>query len=333
MQPHGTLVLEPRLAMRRITGIAISLGVLLTLRAQVEVQPRPKPTSKEQALSRSTLRVDTTLVLVPVSVNDPLGRPVSGLEKENFRLFEDKVEQTISQFAMDDEPIAVGLVFDTSGSMGEKLGRSRMAAAEFFKIANPEDEFFLVEFDNAPRLEVPLTQDTGRIESQLAFSRSRGSTALLDAIYLALHEIKRSKTNKKALLIISDGGDNHSRYTLNELNNVVVESDALIYSIGVFGRAATAEELGGPELLSRISEQTGGRLLYGDPRRPPGYCEEDRPRVTEPVCARLCAEEPAERWEIPSDTGQGDSAAGVALAARPLAVGVHRSLGIKRQGH
>jgi Ca-activated chloride channel family protein len=186
------------------------------------------------------------------------------LEKENFRLFEDKAEQTITQFAMDDEPIAVGLVFDTSGSMGEKLQRSRMAATEFFKIANPEDEFFLVEFDSRPRLEVPLTQDTGKIEAQLAFSRSRGSTALLDAIYIALHEIKRSKKNKKALLIISDGGDNHSRYTLKEVGNVVVESDALIYSIGVFGGAASAEELGGPGLLSRISEQTGGRLLYAD---------------------------------------------------------------------
>jgi VWFA-related protein len=111
---------------------------------------------------------------------------------------------------------------------------------------------------------VPLTQDTGTIENQLAFSQSKGSTALLDAIYVALHEIKHSGKNKKALLIISDGGDNHSRYTLKEVNRVVVESDALIYSIGVFGGAASAEEMGGPGLLSRISEQTGGRLLYAD---------------------------------------------------------------------
>ena len=101
------------------------------------------------------------LILVPVSVNDPLNRPVSGLEKENFRLFEDKVPQSITQFAMDDEPVAVGLVFDTSGSMSDKLHRSRMAAKEFFRIANPEDEFFLVEFDSAPKLRVPLTSDTG----------------------------------------------------------------------------------------------------------------------------------------------------------------------------
>ncbi|HEY2017757.1 MAG TPA: VWA domain-containing protein [Bryobacteraceae bacterium] len=244
------------------------MGLLLLAalagRGQVTIQPREKTVPKEP-LPKPTLRVDTNLVLVPVSVNDPLNRPVSGLEKENFRLFEDKVEQKITQFAMDDEPVTVGLVFDTSGSMGDKLKRSRMAAREFFRTANPEDEFFLVEFDNAPRLEVPLTADTGRIESQLVFSRSRGSTALLDAIYLALHEMKKSKRNKKALLIISDGGDNHSRYTVTEVQNVVRESDTLIYAIGVFGGGSTMEEYGGPSLLSHIAEETGGRLYEANP--------------------------------------------------------------------
>jgi len=253
------------MASRRILGLVFGVAVWAPLAAgQVTIQPREKSVPKEQ-LPKPTLRVDTTLVLVPVSVNDPLNRPVSGLEKENFRLFDDKVEQTITQFAMDDEPVAVGLVFDTSGSMGDKLHRSRMAAREFFKTANPEDEFFLVEFDNSPRLEVPLTDDTGRIESQLVFSRSKGSTALLDAIYLALHEMKKSKRNKKALLIISDGGDNHSRYTVAEVRNVVRESDVLIYAIGVFGGGTTMEEAGGPGLLSHIAEETGGRLYEANP--------------------------------------------------------------------
>ena len=215
---------------------------------------------------RANIRVDTTLILVPVSVNDPLNRPVSGLEKENFRVFEDKVPQTITQFAMDDEPVAVGLVFDTSGSMGDKLQRSRMAAKEFFRISNPEDEFFLVEFDSAPQLRVPLTSDTGTIENELVFSRSKGSTALLDAIYLALHEMKRSKKNKKALLMISDGGDNHSRYSQKEVTNLVRESDVLIYSIGVFGGGTHA---GGSwrrsGLAQQVSEQTGGRLFEANP--------------------------------------------------------------------
>jgi VWFA-related protein len=234
------------------------VGILV---AQVKIEPRKKPAQKEEPRAGANIRVDTTLILVPVSVNDPLNRPVSGLERENFRVYEDKIEQRIVQFAMDDEPVAVGLVFDTSGSMGDKLSRSRMAAKEFFHIANPEDEFFLVEFDNAPRLVVSLTSDTGTIEGHLAFSRSHGSTALLDAIYLALHEMKRSKKNKKALLIISDGGDNHSRYSQKEVTDVVRESDVLIYSIGVFGGGGTPEEAGGPGLLSRVSEQTGGRLF------------------------------------------------------------------------
>ncbi|MGD0776182.1 MAG: VWA domain-containing protein [Candidatus Solibacter sp.] len=254
--------------MRRLAGAA---GLTIWLAGamagqQVKIEPRAKPAPKVESSKRTpNIRVDTTLILVPVSVNDPLNRPVSGLEKENFRVFEDKVPQPITQFAMDDEPVAVGLVFDTSGSMGEKLTRSRMAATQFFRIANPEDEFFLVEFDDSPRLRVPLTSDTGTIENELIFSRSHGSTALLDAVYMALHEMKRSKKNKKALLIISDGGDNHSRYSQKEVTAVVRESDVLIYSIGVFGGGTTPEEAGGAGLLGKISEQTGGRLFEANP--------------------------------------------------------------------
>jgi Ca-activated chloride channel family protein len=251
--------------MRRLAGAAVGLAMWLagTLAGQqVKIEPRPKAAPKQEAPGRvPNIRVDTTLILVPVTVNDPLNRPVSGLERENFRVFEDKVPQPITQFAMDDDPVAVCLVFDTSGSMGEKLQRSRAAAMEFFRIANPEDEFCLVEFDNSPRLRVPLTSDTGTIENELIFSKSKGSTALLDAVYLALHEMKRSKKNKKALLIISDGGDNHSRYSQKEVTNVVRESDVLIYSIGVFGGGTTPEEYGGAGLLGKISEQTGGRLF------------------------------------------------------------------------
>jgi Ca-activated chloride channel family protein len=241
-------------------------GLAAAARAQVSVQPRPKPVPPKEQQPTPSIRIDTSLVLIPVSVNDPLNRPVTGLEKENFRLFDDRVEQSITQFAMDDEPVAVGLVFDTSGSMGDKLKTSRMAARQFFNTSNPEeDEFFLVEFDNNPRLEVPLTKDTGTIEAQLTFSKSQGSTALLDAILLAVHEMRRSKMKKKALLIISDGGDNHSRYSQKEVENVVRESDVLIYSIGVFGGGSTPEEYGGPGLLSHVSESTGERMYQAIP--------------------------------------------------------------------
>src|ERR1700749_4830363 len=129
-----------------------------------------------------------------------------------------------------------------------------------FTTSNPEEEFFLVEFDAKPRMVVPLTHNTNDLSQQLLFSRSHGSTALLDAIYLSLHEIKKSKKAKKALLIISDGGDNHSRYTETEVQNVLRESDSLIYAIGVFGGGSgQPEEIDGPRMLRKVAEQTGGR--------------------------------------------------------------------------
>ncbi len=240
---------------------AVILAALAALGRAQTIRKKPPPPKEERA--DATIRVDTSLVLIPVTVNDPLNRPVTGLEKENFRVFDERVEQTITQFAMDDEPVAVGLVFDTSGSMGDKLRTSRLAAKAFFQTSNAdEDEYFLVEFDDNPRLAVPLTSDTGQIENQLVFSKSKGSTALLDALLLAIHEMRRSKKRKKALLVISDGGDNHSRYSPKEAQQVIRESDVLIYAIGVFGGGSTAEEFAGPALLSRIAEGTGGRL-YG----------------------------------------------------------------------
>ncbi len=246
----------------------LALTAWVALRAQGPVEIRPKPPSAEAAAPRTNLRADTRLVLVPVSVCDPLNRPVTGLEKEHFKVFDDKVEQEVTHFAMDDEPVAVGLVFDISGSMGPKLRRSREAAAAFFRTSNPEDEFFLVEFNDQPKLVVPLTQDYSEIQNQLAFTQSKGRTALLDAIMLSLHEMKKSRKNRKALLIISDGGDNSSRYTEGEVRNRVRESDLLIYAIGVFeaygARGRTPEESAGPGLLSDLAEQTGGRHFPAD---------------------------------------------------------------------
>jgi Ca-activated chloride channel family protein len=218
--------------------------------------------------SQSSLRVDTHLVLVPVSVSDPTNRPVTGLEREHFKVFDDRVEQTVTHFAMDDEPVAVGLVFDISGSMGPKLRLARLAAAQFFKSANADDEFFLVQFNDTPRLVTPLTSRHEEIQNQLAFAQSKGRTALLDAIMLAMHEMKKSRKKRKALLILSDGGDNSSRYTDGEVRRIVRESDVLIYAIGVFEpsgmRARTVEEASGPGLLNDISEQTGGRHFPAD---------------------------------------------------------------------
>jgi Ca-activated chloride channel homolog len=246
--------------------ITLGLAATIGLWGQPNITPRGKaPVAAPAKLPQSNIRIDTNLVLVPVTVCDPNNKPVTGLEKEHFRVFDDKVEQTITHFAMEDEPLAVGLVFDTSGSMGTKLRRSRMAAAAFFRQANPEDEFFLVEFNDQPRLVVPLTRDVAEIQNQLTFTTSKGRTALLDAILLALNEMKKSKMKRKALLIISDGGDNSSRYTEGEVRNRVREGDVLIYAIGIFepygSRSRSPEELNGPGLLNDLAEQSGGRHL------------------------------------------------------------------------
>jgi Ca-activated chloride channel family protein len=235
----------------------------LAFRAQVAIHPRPKPAPPEETKQKSNIRTDTNLVLVPVTVCNPNNQPVTGLEKEHFKILDDKVEQTITQFSMDDEPVAVGLVFDISGSMGTKLRESRQAASEFFKTANPDDEFFLVEFNDQPRLVAPLGTSVEEIQNQLTFSQSKGRTALLDAVFLAMHELKKSTKNRKALLIISDGGDNSSRYTEAEVRNLVREGDVMIYAIGVYesagARSRTPEEMSGPGLLSELCDQTGGR--------------------------------------------------------------------------
>jgi Ca-activated chloride channel family protein len=236
---------------------------------KVAVDPRAKPTTPEAKGPRADIRVDTNVVLIPVTVTDPINRFVTGLEKEHFRLFEDKVEQQIAYFASEDAPLSIGLVFDTSGSMGNKLAKSRQAVSEFFKTANPEDEFFLVQFNDRPEMVQDFTTNLEDIQNRLMFTQPKGRTALLDAVMLAINNMKKKAHNpRKALLIISDGGDNSSRYTESEIKNVVREADVQVYAIGIFepamSRGRTAEELSGPGLLNELAEQTGGRHFAVD---------------------------------------------------------------------
>jgi Ca-activated chloride channel family protein len=239
----------------------------------VNITPRTRgakaPDAADPALDRrSNIRVDTTMVLIPVAVTDPMSRFVTGLEKENFKLFEEKVEQEIAQFSAEDAPLSVGIVFDTSGSMGSKLQKSRQAVAQFMKTANPEDEFFLIQFNDRPEMVVPFTPNTEEIQNRLTFIQSKGRTALLDGVYMAMNTMKKARNPRKAILIISDGGDNSSRYTESEVKNAVREADVQIYAIGIFepmaSRGRTPEEMSGPALLGEVTEQTGGRHFAVD---------------------------------------------------------------------
>lgn len=268
----------------RINQTAISLAALLLLALQplsaadrdsertksqseprVSITPRTSPGSATNDLGGRTpnIRVDSTLVLINVTVTTPLNQVVTGLDADHFRLFEDKVEQNVTQFSSEDAPLSVGLVFDLSGSMGSKLHKARQAAAQFFKTANPQDEFFLIQFSDRPKMVMSFTRETEEIQNRLAFSEARGRTALLDALYMSMDQMKKARNPRKAILVLSDGGDNSSRYTQSEIKNLVREADVQVYAIGIFeplhSRGRTAEELAGPSLLTHLAEQTGGR--------------------------------------------------------------------------
>jgi Ca-activated chloride channel family protein len=254
--------------MRSLAVFFIGIAILA---AQDPVSPTITPRGRASKAEKAetvidrpgNIRVDTTLVLIPVTVTNPLGQFVAGMEKEYFKLFEDKVEQTISTFSSEDAPLSIGIVFDTSGSMGAKLQTAREAVSQFMKIANPVDEFFLIQFNDRPELTVPFTPSTEEIQNRLMFAQSKGRTALLDGVYMAMNQMKKARNPRKAILIISDGGDNSSRYTASEVRSAVVESDVQVYGIGIFepgmGRSRTAEEMAGPDLLRELAGRTGGR--------------------------------------------------------------------------
>ena len=193
------------------------------------------------------IKVDVDMTLVNVTVTDPLDRLVTGLEKGHFRVFEDDVEQEVLTLSSEDVPVSIGLVFDMSGSMSDKVEKAREAAVQFMRTANPQDQFFLVSFNDRAELTSGFTSSVDELQNRMMFTASRGRTALLDAIYLGLSQMRGAHNGKRALLIISDGGDNHSRYNESDVKNYLKEADCQLYAIGIFDpigiRSRTPEEL------------------------------------------------------------------------------------------
>jgi len=275
-------------------GLFLGLGLSQVCRAQdplndVHVQPPPpapaapidgkvpdaKPDPKvpvplegKKALSarpNERMRVDVNLVLVPVTVTDPLNRLVTGLERQDFFVYENNALQKLKSFSAEDAPVSIGIIFDLSGSMTDKINRARNSILEFLRTANPQDEFFVIGFNDRPELITDFTNSIDNIEARLLTVKPGHRTALLDAIYFGLNKMKQAKNERKALLVVSDGGDNRSRYTESEVRAVVRESDVQIYSIGIFDQyAPTREEQLGPILLHDVSEETGGQLFRVD---------------------------------------------------------------------
>jgi Ca-activated chloride channel family protein len=203
-----------------------------------------------------TLKVDVNLILVNATVSDQNGRLVAGLDRGNFRLTEDGVDQKIEYLNVEDLPLSVGLVFDATGSMADKLSDARDAAKAFLKTSNPHDEYFLIEFSDRPQLVENFTTDLARLQRRIFSTSAHGLTPLFDAVQMGLEKINGAKNTKRALLVITDGEDNNSRSTFSDIRESTRHQDVLIYAIGLVQSAR------GQSTIGDLVETTGGRAFF-----------------------------------------------------------------------
>lgn len=248
-----------------LEGIAIR-SLSQSVVAQSPVDEDVKHDTQDRVIRQDqSIHIDVGVVLVNVTVTDRKDRPITNLEAWNFRIFENNVEQEIEYFSSEDVPISVGVILDLSGSMAGKVEKSKEAVLQFLRTANLQDEFFLVSFSDRAELTSAFTTSVADLQSRLLFASARGNTALLDAIYLGLSEMRTARNAKRALLIVSDGGDNHSRYRIKDIYRLAEEADAQLYAVGMFdpleNPSRSPEEQNGPSLLSEITELTGGRAF------------------------------------------------------------------------
>jgi len=247
--------------------VSLACGVLLFAwfaQAQsvddVHVTPRQKP--KTEAADKP-IRVDVDLVLVPVTVTDAMNRPVTALQKQDFALYEGEKRQEIRYLFEDEEPLSIAVLLDVSKSMSNKMDVEREALEDFFKNADPEDEYFAITFSDRPRLIASSTSSIEEMERPLTLAEPSGPTAMLDAIYLAEAQLRSAKYKRRAIVIFSDGGDNVSHHSHREIRSLVQERDVEVYAIGLFEAApfGTIEEKLGKIWLSQITDCTGGRTV------------------------------------------------------------------------
>jgi Ca-activated chloride channel homolog len=221
---------------------------------RVSIIPRPRAETK----STGNIRVDVNEVTIPVTVTDILGKPVLGLPSETFHIFENGEEQPIARLSQEDTPLSIGLLFDASASMLGKLERSREAISQLLRSSMQGDEYFLVEFNDSPKRLYNFTPNASEIEEAMQAIQPRGWTALLDALYLSVNQMKHAKNARRALVILSDGADNNSRFSEGELRSLLRESDVSLYAIGMTGPIAALSNM---NLLSKLAGETGGRLF------------------------------------------------------------------------
>ena len=261
-------VMVPRTALR---FSCLALPLLFTL-GKSDAQNVPRA---------ATFSTGTRMVLVPVTVTDHHWKTIMGLQAKDFNIFDDQVSQQIVSFGTEDAPCSVGLVLDVSGSMRNTLGVVKEGARAFVKTASPDDEFLLLTVSTQPAAISEFTTDTETLEESIALTRPGGFTALIDTVYLGLNQMRKARNPQRALVIVSDGMENHSRYSKAELLRVALEADVQIYAIiidnGASGSSAStipfrpglikkpgdqAAERQGPNLLEELVDKTGGLYFH-----------------------------------------------------------------------
>jgi len=250
---------------RPLIGFGAHLFAITTI--LIGILTIPVTTTAQQikvSTGDDSVKLRVNMINLNVSVLDPKGRYVRGLTKDNFEVFEDKTKQSIDLFSFDDQPISIGFVFDLSGSMTGKAKRARETLSEFLNGCHIDDEMFMIGFNNNPNLLTDFTKDDSDVVNSVAMMPTKGRTALLDAVYMGVEKLKQGRYTKKVLIIISDGGDNSSRYSKKEIMNLVKESDVEIFSIGTtdIWQQTANTDLAGMELLDNLSMMTGGKAYF-----------------------------------------------------------------------
>lgn len=261
-----------------LSVLIILAVVLLPTRNRAQEQkpatpePSPSPTAEPQnkgiqkeLLDNSVILTNTDLVTLTVTVTDTYGRYVSGLNKNAFAIFDEKQPQEITHFSDDDSPVSVGVIFDVSGSMGgDKIRRARDALSRFVQTSHNSDEYFLIGFNSRAQLLMDKTRDGNAVLDKLMFVQTRNQTALYDACYLGVEKVQRGSHPKRALLLISDGQDNNSRYTFSELRKLLKESDVTLYAIGILSGNDAGSSMGmeGQGVLDELANVSGGKAFF-----------------------------------------------------------------------
>jgi Ca-activated chloride channel family protein len=241
------------------------LFLILSLGAFSAFSQTPQPTPPPDDDDKRPITVKTDLVTLTLTVTDLYGRYVSGLSKNAFTIIDNNLEQEITFFSDSDAPVSVGILFDLSASMsGEKIAKARKALERFINTSHPSDEYFLIAFNNRAQLLLDRTRDGESVLQKLTLVEPRNSTALYDAVYLGAEKVTRGAHQKKAMLIISDGQDNSSRYNFGEVRRLLKESDVVTYAVGIMdGRdAGSMTGMQGQAFLDELTSVTGGKSFY-----------------------------------------------------------------------